>query len=242
MDASKKCEIVIIDQDNARASAGWPVARAFRDRVNRAYALDPRHSRTVVIIAVDERRNGGKRGAADGERQHVRCHSISPRIVAAFSGQRYRADDLIARDAEWWSSRAEVASVLAVSSDKLVRRRCNEIKSRSNGCGRVRFETGEHFAVLLPAEGAAPIAPTAPTASIAAEASTSAATTDAPADAMATAATASAIAGSIDAIVKEYIGWVQTEQPGPAKTASDVAHAGEKARQVGKKRKLGVYR
>ena len=37
---------------------------------------------------------------------------------------RWRADDGIVRDAEWWMRRPEVASVLVVSSDKVVRRRC----------------------------------------------------------------------------------------------------------------------
>ena len=48
--------VLLLDQDNVRASAGWPPAKTFRERVAKIYSLDPRHTRTILIIAVDEKR------------------------------------------------------------------------------------------------------------------------------------------------------------------------------------------
>ena len=209
--------IVLIDQDNVRASLGWPSAKPFRERLLRTYALDAQHRDTVLVIHVDERRH--KHPPPSGG---VRAYVLGSRAATSFAGAHFRADDLIARDCEWWGARPDVASVLIVSSDKLVRRRCNEVKSRIAGL-RLRFETGEAFALLLPADrgGTAAEHP--------------------PHQASAESAGAARGTAACTTAVEQYVAWVEREKPGPLKLASDVALAGEKSRQ-GTKRKLGVRR
>ena len=78
--AAAGATVVLIDQDNCRASAGWPPARAFRERLNRFYALDPRHANTAVVIAVDERRHSAcPRPEEDGVAENRR-HSVGRRV------------------------------------------------------------------------------------------------------------------------------------------------------------------
>ena len=205
--------VVLLDQDNIRASAGWPPAKPFRERIGRYYALhDP--TKKIVIIAVDEHKR-----SSDGDAAPIRARQLGPRVVAAFSGPKYRADDLIARDCEWWSKRPEVSDILVVSSDKLVRKRCGEVKNRHREL-RLRFDTGEAFALMLPPEhgggassGAVPEVTAVPSPS----------------------------ANRVELAVDEFMAWIESEKPGPSKSATEVALAGEIARQ-GTKRKLGKRR
>ena len=146
LNMTTKWRVIVLDQDNARASAGWPHQKEFRERVARCFALDPGHVNTLVVIAVDERRRG--KTGNDDPPPPVRARTIGNRVVVAFSGPRMRADDLIARDIEWFGKRADVESILVVSSDKLVRRRCGEIRTRVREL-QMRFETGEAFAMAL---------------------------------------------------------------------------------------------
>ena len=53
----------------------------------------------------------------------MRARSLGPRVVVSYSGAKLSADDLIARDCEWWGARGDVSTLLVISSDKLVRRR-----------------------------------------------------------------------------------------------------------------------
>ena len=250
--AAAGATVVLVDQDNCRASAGWPPAKAFRERLNRLYALDPRHANTAMVIAVDERRHSGK--ADGGTAPRVRARQLGPRVVVAYSGPRHRADDLIARDCEWWGARPDVAELLIVSSDKLVRRRCNEVKrrcgeARRQACGgqdvRLRFETGEAFVLLLPPEreaGAAVLAESHPTPTDPAATTMDNAAPERSAGASGTEELTSRQAGGgIGGAIVEYVAWIESEQPGPQKSAADVALAGEMSRR-GSKRKLGVRR
>ena len=55
--------VVLLDQDNIRASAGWPPAKPFRERIGRYYALhDP--TKKIVIIEVDEHKRSSDGDAA----------------------------------------------------------------------------------------------------------------------------------------------------------------------------------
>ena len=76
----------------------------------------------------------------------------------------------------------------------------------------MRFETGEAFSYAMPPDGAA-----------------------------GGDASGGGDGAAAAAAVAEFVGWIEREKPGPAKSASDVSHAGEKSRQ-GTKRKLGVRR
>ena len=140
-----------------------------------------------------------------------------------------------------------MADVLVVSSDKLVRRRCSEGKSRAASGLRLRFETGEAFRLLLPAasgDGAvlAPFPPSARVADALADAPPVEELAQALAQELAPAARADGASESAagGGALAEYLAWVQREQPGPVKSAADVARGGGGA-QRGTKRK-GVYR
>ena len=239
---ASQSRIILIDQDNVRASMGWPPARAFRDRLAHNHSLDPMHASTAMIIEVDERRHSSGNGR-DNQSANLRARQIAPHVVISFSGPRLRADDLIARDVEYWGRQPSVTEVLVVSSDKLVRRRCGEAKARARNDLRLRFETGEAFALLMPPEAAATsggggtVAPRAPPTEAAPAASDAEA---APANISAVAATTASVSALASAAA-EFAAWVEREQPGPSKSAQDVSMAGEKSRK-GNKRKLGVYR
>lgn len=223
--------VVIVDQDNVRASAGWPNAKDFRERVL-TWARSSAAGDPTVIVEVDEKTHkkpcSSSIAAGSSCDHRQRARPIGERTIANFLGPKWRADDGIVRDAEWWLRRPETASVLVISSDKQVRRRCSEVKQRVNNIAtsapKLRFETNEAFAMLLPAM---------PHASTASTASTVAPTTRPPAVTLQTGALA------------EFAQWITEEQPGPLFTASDIVHAGERARlaKIGKpKRKLGVKR
>lgn len=215
--------VVLIDQDNVRAASGWPVAHAFRERVvvwaKSATAGGP----AAVIIEVDEKHRH-QRGSSQqhAERKAQRTHAIGEHVVANFLGSMWRADDGIVRDVEWWLRRPEVTSVLVISSDKQVRRRCSEVKQRLGNDGavvptRLRFDTSEAFGLMLPSLPAA-AAPAAP---------------------------APAMVAPPSGALGEFVRWIEEDKPGPTLTASDVVHAGERSRlqKIGKpKRKLGVKR
>ena len=234
--------IILIDQDNVRASAGWPNSRAFRDRLARTHSLDPRQAHTAMIIEVDERRHTSSKSADAPQR--MRARQIGPQIVISFSGPRLRADDLIARDVEYFAGQPDVVDVLVVSSDKLVRRRCNEARGRASSQLRLRFETGEAFALLMPPESASRGGSTSTCTSGGGAAPNMASTPPSEVAAMVDEAVSDVttpVASGLRVAVAEYAAWVEREQPQPQKSAQDVSMAGEKSRQ-GSKRKLGVRR
>ena len=239
--ATSSSRIILVDQDNVRASAGWPPARAFRDRLARAHLLDPIHSYTAMIVEVDERRHSTGNSCDNNQSVSLRARHIAPHVALSFSGPRLRADDLIARDVEYWGRQPSVTDVLVVSSDKLVRRRCGEAKNRVGGHLRLRFETGEAFAMLMPSEAGATPCADAPPSAPPAEAATDAANVEAPPAGTAADAPIAATAAGLASAVAEFVAWVERKQPGPSKSAQDVSMAGEKSRK-GNKRKLGVYR
>ena len=224
--------VVLIDQDNVRAASGWPVPHAFRERVvvwaKSAAAGGP----AAVVIEVDEKtKHKQRKGSSQQhtERKAQRTHAIGKHVVANFLGSMWRADDGIVRDVEWWLRRPEVTSVLVISSDKQVRRRCSEVKQRLGNDGaaapsRLRFDTSEAFGLMLPSLPAAAAAAAAPAAP---------------------AAPAPAMVAPPNGALGEFIRWIEEDKPGPTLTASDVVHAGERSRlqKIGKpKRKLGVKR
>ncbi len=231
VDPASPMHVVVIDQDNVRASMRWPAPRDFRDAVCRWANSTPG---ALVLIAVDERRRAPSRpqqqqqqqqgdGLRPGVHERQRCLPLSNSVLATFSGPRWCADDVIARDTEWWLRKCSGCRVLVVSSDRQVRRRCREAQQRL-GAGALSFETGEALGMQL----------TGPRAC----------GSSAPPPQSASAASAPAPARSAAAV--EFADWVQTEQPRPFRTASEVVHAGERERSVpgiGKKRrKLGVKR
>ena len=213
-------QIVLIDQDNVRAASVWPVAHAFRERVVVWAKSAAAGSPAAVIVEVDEKHK--RKGSSAGERKPQRTHTVGECVVANFLGTKWRADDGIVRDVEWWLRRSEVTSVLVISSDKQVRRRCSEVKQRlgndaTAAPSRLRFDTSEAFGLMLPALPPTAAAATPSTPSMPAPAGT----------------------------LGEFVRWIEEDKPGPTRTASDVVHAGERSRlqKIGKpKRKLGVKR
>ena len=210
---STSFRVVLIDQDNVRAAAGWPDARLFRDRVTlwAKACSEP----TVIVVEVDEKKkqsssNKKQKGSLSEHRQRTRA--IGANVVANFLGPRWQADDGIVRDLEWWllQQQGALTGLLIVSSDRQVRRRCSEVKQRLPASAAVRYETGDAFALALP-----PLAST-------------------------TAGTATDVACTLDGPLAVFTAWIEREQPGPTQTASEIVHAGERSR-LGK-RKLGVYR
>ena len=229
--SASQVAVVLIDQDNCRAACNWPAGRAMRDRIclwagAARRSRDPAAADAVVVVEVDERRKA-PRGEQAEARQRAR--PLGEGVVAAFSGPRWRADDCIVRDLEWWLGFPGVESVLCVTSDKQVRRRCSEARqrlaSRSGGAvdlGRVRFETGEAFALQLPPPPSTPHATSH-------------------GDAEAPLALAPAVPGTAGGAIARFAHWIETEQPGPQRTAFEAAHAGSIDRR-GSKRKLGSRR
>ena len=210
-------DVVLLDQDNVRAAMGWPGSRAFRNRVCR-WAMDRGE---VVVVEVDERQRS--------ERQRPHAHTLThPRVCAVFTGALWRADDGIVRDVEWWLSRPQTKSALVISSDKLVRRRCAEVKQRvcAQQAKSLRFDTGESFAFLLRnASGLDDFAPATA--------------------AQATTGEQKQQQDSIDggtACTSEFVNWIESaEQLRPRFTAAEHVHSGAIQRR-GTKRKLGVKR
>jgi hypothetical protein len=184
------CEVVLIDQDNVRAAAGWPDARSFRQSVL-LWAKDYCGANTAVILEVDELKHKKSRPTAQ------RAQMLDERVAATFLGPRWRADDGLVRDVEWWMPRS--SAVLVVSSDKLVRRRCADVKQRlSDPSCQLRYETGEAFAMQLPtAVGEHRLGSTCVPA------------TTAP--------------------LADFVAWIEREQPGPQRTAADFSRGGASA-------------
>jgi hypothetical protein len=206
-------EITILEQDNIRGAMGWPVGREFRACVARWAASRPDGVR--VVIEIDERR---RHTSTQSSSQNPRASCFSGgRVVAVYSGSRMRADDSIVRDTEWWLARSDVARVLVVSSDKLVRRRCREARDRVGGGKLVTFESGDAFASQL-CDVPEIAHEAAPAAALEAE-----------------------VASPGEDATAVFAAWIDQEQPTPHLTAFELVHAAERGRR-GSKRKLGVYR
>ena len=143
--------VVFVDADNVRASMGWPGSLVFRQAVQRwAMSSSSSGPDQLVIIGVDGRT----------ERQHAFEMEGGGSVLVTFSGARWKADDTIVRDVAWWLGSCS-ASLLVVSSDKLLRKRCRE-QAQLVGTGgvgtRLRFETGDAFACCLSLAAQPPLA------------------------------------------------------------------------------------
>ena len=223
--------MLILDQDNARACMGWVPGRQFRDAVCCwASAQSPS---LLVIIEIDE----GKHKGSTEERKAPRARSlVGDRVLAVYSGSRWRADDGVVRDTEWWLSRPSTANLLVVTSDKLVRRRCNEAKQRATPQARVRFESSEAFSMLLrdPAPDPAPPPDHMAASGVdAAPMSTSQLSPGAPVSGT----DAQLSAAGVNSPMCEFLAWINEECPGPQRTASQVVHGGAPRVQRGTKRR-----
>ena len=195
--------LVLIDQDNVRAAMGRFPGAAFRERVRQWAAAQPEP--TLVLVEVDEGKHSDRAGV------HARLDD--ERNVVLFSGPRWRADDGIVRDVEWWLPRmAPTGVVLVVSSDKLVKRRCSEVRQRLAPSGRIRYESAEGFGFQFPAISSAVTTPT-----------------NAPLEV------------SVAQLRDEFVKWINESQPRPSQTASAFVHAGVQQRR-GTKRRIGVYK
>jgi hypothetical protein len=252
--------VCVIDQDNVRASMGWPSGYDFRAAVI-AWAASQGAAATadLTIISVDERH----KRLPGHEQQH--CSQLAgDAVLACFSGPRWRADDLIARDVEWWMRRLPGSPVWVVSSDKQVRRRCRDAQRRVGAAadGLVSFEGGEPFGMLLPRTASRPRElqpppepPGPPEPESAAEPAVASlpesapmeldAPIDAPEPAMGPGPRAGepAPTASVHPLARQietFISWISL-QPRPTTTAFEAAHAGEIQRR-GSKRKLGQKR
>lgn len=222
------CNLVIIDQDNVRAAMGWLAGRDFRECVRRWVAAQP--PGTLALVEVDE----GKRSERSGP--HVRLDGDLSLVI--YSGPRWRADDGIVRDVEWWMAKLDAsANVLVVSSDKLVRRRCADVKSRLGFQGRLRYESGEAFGYLLPVSASSVSEAAAPTASSDEAATVTVSVAELPA----VEASPAGVDASLAHARQGFLRWVNETQPRPSQTASAFVHAGAQQRR-GSKRRLGVYR
>ncbi len=197
--------LVLIDQDNVRAAMGRQPGAAFRERVRRWGAAQP--IPTLVLVEVDESKRS--------ERAGVHARLDDDRNVVLFSGPRWRADDGIVRDLEWWLPRiGPQSAVLVVSSDKLVKRRCNEVKQRLAPTCRLRYEMAESFGFQIPIGSS---------------------------EVMVGTSTQSPLNAFVSSMRDEFVSWINESQPRPSQTASAFVHGGGVQRR-GSKRRLGVYR
>ena len=204
--------VVLVDQDNVRAGMGWPAGQDFRQRVCAWAAALP--VETIVIIEVDERKRS--------ESRCPRARQVKEScVLIVYSGAQWRADDGIVRDAEWWLSQQHVANVQAITSDKLVRRRCSDVKHRLGCEVKLRFESAEAFGFGLPAVPELPSTSEGPSV---------------PLPLISNSFTPKSSEGA----VPKFLAWIESELPRPTKTAAEFIHSGERQRR-GSKRRLGVY-
>ena len=234
------CSLVIVDQDNVRAAMGWPSGKEFRERCLRWAAAQ--RAPMILLIEVDE----GRRSERSGP--HARL--VGQHALVVYSGPRWRADDGIVRDVEWWLPRLDAASsVLVVSADKLVRRRCADVKQRvAARAGRVRFESGEAFGYTLPDKEGGPREQAADAPPTPAEDGEPTDVQAKPLDGQGTsAALPPPAAAPVAELCQAFLVWINETQPRPTHTASTFVHGARlqlpgQPQKRGSKRRLGAYR
>ena len=202
--------VFIIDQDNVRATMGWPASRDFRERVYRWMAAQKRPP--LTLIEVDERQRSDRSGP------HAARHGN--RLIVVYSGPRWRADDGIVRDVEWWIPKlAADFMVTVVSSDKLVRRRCREVQQRVAPKARLRFECAESYGFMLPSPDGLPQLEAAPPKELPTEV---ASCSSAPREGASPPSELLFESG----LPETYVTWINETHPRPSQTASMFVHGG----------------
>lgn len=128
-------DVLFLDASNIRSSIGASNS-AFNAAVQRWASESPVPGRLIVIA----RDHGGPAS---------QVRPIDLNTFVSQSGPRWKADDTIVRDVGWWLEHSE-ADMQVVTTDKHLRKRCRERTRTVGATHRLRLETSEGFASLLP--------------------------------------------------------------------------------------------